>query len=79
MNLTPSPVNRTSESSCRIGKILAQAKKQAKFSMQDVVAWLPDVPRRTLERDVAALLKKRALKAKGELKARIYTLAKWQR
>ena len=60
-------------------KILAQAKRQAQFSMQDVVAWLPNIPRRTLERDIAALVKKRALKAKGELKARTYTLAKWQR
>jgi hypothetical protein len=46
--------------------------------MQDVVRWLPDIPRRTLERDVAGLVKKRALKARGELKARLYRLAKWQ-
>lgn len=55
-------------------KILAHAKKQEGFSMQDIVRWMPDVPRRTLERDVASLVKKRALKAKGELKARIYSI-----
>lgn len=60
-------------------KILAQAKKQKKFSMHDVVDWLPGIPRRTLERDVAALVKKRALKTMGELKTRTYSLAKWQR
>jgi Fic family protein len=60
-------------------KILAQAKRREQFSMQDVVEWLPDVPRRTLERDMVALVKKRALKATGKLKARMYSLAKWQR
>ena len=55
-------------------KILAHAKKKKEFSMQDVVKWMPDVPRRTLERDVATLVKKRALRAKGELKARVYRL-----
>lgn len=60
-------------------KILAHAKKGEEFSMQDVVGWLTDVPRRTLERDVADLVKKRALKAKGKLKTRIYRLTKWQK
>ncbi len=60
-------------------KILAFARKHKDFSMHDVVEWMPDVPRRTLERDVATLVKKRALRAKGESKARIYNLAKWQR
>jgi len=57
-------------------KILSHAKKQDKFSIQDVVAWMPNIPRRTLERDIATLLKKRALKATGKSKARIYSLAK---
>ncbi len=57
-------------------KILAHARKVDEFSMQDVVNWLPEIPRRTLERDVAGLVKKRALKAKGKLKARIYGLVK---
>ena len=39
----------------------------------------PDVPRRTVERDVATLVKKRALKAKGESKTRTYSIAKWQK
>ncbi len=60
-------------------KILAHAKKQDEFSIQDVVEWMPDVPRRTVERDVATLVKKRALKTKGESKARIYSIAKWQK
>lgn len=57
-------------------KILSYAKGSGSFSMDDVVGWMPDVPRRTLERDIAALVKKRALKAKGELKARVYQLVK---
>lgn len=40
---------------------------------------MTDVPRRALERDVAGLVKKRALKARGELKARIYSLVKWKK
>ncbi len=59
-------------------KILAYAQKQEEFSMQDVVGWLPDIPRRTLERDIAMLVKNRALKSKGELKARVYSLSKRQ-
>lgn len=58
-------------------KILEHAKKQDEFSIQDVVAWMPDVPRRTVERDMAMLVKKRALKTKGKSKARIYSLAKF--
>jgi Fic family protein len=57
-------------------KILAQATRIDEFSMRDVVKWLPETPRRTIERDIANLVKKRALKAKGKLKARIYSLAK---
>ena len=59
-------------------KILAHARKAESFSMQDVVEWLPEVPRRTLERDIAALVRARSIKAKGQLKARTYTVAKWQ-
>jgi hypothetical protein len=60
-------------------KILLHAKRAETFSMQDVVGWLPDIPRRTLERDVAGLIKERALKASGQLKARIYSLKKWRK
>jgi Fic family protein len=56
----------------RYRKILSHARKTETFSMQDVVAWMPDVPRRTLERDLAALVRKRAIKAKGKNKARTY-------
>lgn len=58
-------------------KILVNSAKYEQFSMQDVVSWLPDIPRRTLERDLATLVRKRALKAKGERKGRTYRLAKW--
>jgi predicted HTH transcriptional regulator len=57
-------------------KILAHAKGGDSFSMSDVLTWMPGVPRRTLERDVAQLVKKRALKAEGDLKSRIYLLMK---
>lgn len=57
-------------------KILTHAKKQDEFSIKDVLEWMPEVPRRTVERDLATLLKKRALKAKGKSKARIYSIAK---
>lgn len=60
-------------------KILSQAKKRDDFTMQDVVEWLPEIPRRTIERDVAGLVKKRALKVKGASKARTYSLVKWQK
>lgn len=60
-------------------KILASAAKTDEFSMQDVVRWLPDIPRRTLERDLSTLVRKRALKASGERKARTYRVGKWQR
>jgi Fic family protein len=53
-------------------KILAHAKKCDEFSMQDVVRWLPNVPRRTLERDLASLVASGELKAKGERKGRVY-------
>lgn len=33
-------------------KILAHVKKQDEFSIQDALAWMPDIPRRTVERDL---------------------------
>lgn len=53
-------------------KILVHAKKEDEFSIQDVMDWMPHIPRRTLERDLATLVKNRVLKSKGELKARVY-------
>ena len=63
----------------RYRRILAHAKKCDEFSMQDVVGWMPEIPRRTLERDMASLVRRRAVKAKGELKARLYYLADRQK
>jgi len=56
-------------------KILASAAKYETFSITDVVGWLPNIPRRTLERDLASLVRTRHLKAKGRLKARTYSLS----
>ncbi len=55
-------------------KIISHAKKKKKFSIQDVLAWIPDVPRRTIERDLSVLVKNRTLKAQGETKSRTYSL-----
>jgi Fic family protein len=57
-------------------KILKFAKGKTEFSMQDVVGLLPDIPRRTLERDLSLLTKKEVLKATGDNKARVYSLKK---
>ncbi|MBI3556776.1 MAG: Fic family protein, partial [Deltaproteobacteria bacterium] len=54
-------------------KILALAKKQGSITISDVIAIFPDVPRRTIERDLETLTKQHALKAHGEKKARTYT------
>lgn len=55
-------------------KILSQARKIEYFAMQDVVVWCPDVPRRTLERDLASLVRKKEIKARGKNKARVYLI-----
>ncbi len=55
-------------------RILSHAKGLESFSMADVAGWMPEIPRRTLERDVATLVKKRALKTMGEHKSRTYIL-----
>ena len=57
-------------------KILSYAKKQKAFSISDVLAVLPDVPRRTIERDLSELTKEKRLTAIGEKKARIYKILK---
>jgi Fic family protein len=53
-------------------KILAHAKKCDEFSMQDVIKWLPSIPRRTLERDLASLAASGEVTARGERKGRVY-------
>ncbi len=55
-------------------KILAIAKEGEMFSIQRVVEEMPDIPRRTLERDLEVLSKSKALKAIGSKKARVYGL-----
>ena len=55
-------------------KILAVARSGEPFSIQQVIAEMPDVPRRTLERDLETLTKSKALKAAGSNKARVYTV-----
>ncbi len=62
----------TKTPSARYGRILALAKKIEHLTMRDVINLFPDVPRRTLERDLETLTKERALKAHGEKKARTY-------
>ena len=57
-------------------KILVKAAKFEDFTIRDVVEWLPQVPRRTLERDLAALVLRRDLKAIGENRARKYVRRK---
>jgi Fic family protein len=55
-------------------KIISHAKKKKIFSIQDVIAWIPNVPRRTLERDLFTLVKNRSLSIQGETKSRTYSL-----
>ena len=58
--------------SARYTKILAMGKARESFSMRDVIALFPNVPRRTLERDLAHLTKQKRLKATGQKKGRQY-------
>jgi Fic family protein len=58
----------------RHDKIMSFAKRRKIFSMGEIVTLLPDVPRRTLERDVATLVQEGLLVAKGEKKARVYRI-----
>jgi Fic family protein len=53
-------------------KIMAYAKKKKTFSIGEVLEILTGVPRRTIERDLAELVKGRGLVAVGEKKARVY-------
>jgi len=57
-------------------KILQLAKKVQNFSIRDVLAELPNVPRRTIERDLENLVSDKKLKATGEKKARAYQALK---
>lgn len=58
----------------RIQKILTFAKQKKEFRTQDVLKIFPDVPQRTIERDIQNLVKAKKLKALGKNKNRSY---KW--
>lgn len=58
----------------RKAKILQLAKKKREFGIKDVIEILSKIPRRTLERDLEQLVEERALKTKGEKRARVYYL-----
>jgi Fic family protein len=49
-------------------KILNFAKGKVPFSMQEIVSLMPDIPRCTLERDLAILTKKKILKRMAKRK-----------
>lgn len=55
-------------------KIVILAKKKKEIKTSDVVLLFPDVPRRTLERDLEVLCKEKKLRAHGEKRARVYRL-----
>ncbi|MBK9321599.1 MAG: Fic family protein [Bdellovibrionaceae bacterium] len=53
-------------------KILSLSKQKKEFTIKDVLQILPEVPRRTLERDLESLVGDKKIKAKGDKKARVY-------
>ena len=55
-------------------KILGLGQRKKQFTIQDAIEVLPDIPRRTVERDLESLVKSGQLKAKGEKRARVYSL-----
>lgn len=57
----------------RRDKIISFSKQKKEFSLQDVLKILPNVPRRTIQRDLQALVKAKKIKATGSNKARVYS------
>jgi len=57
----------------RLKQILKFAKQQPTFQMKDIIALFPNTPRRTLERDLESLVKRKQLKISGEKKGRKYS------
>ncbi len=53
-------------------KILSFSKQKKEFGIQEIIELLPEVPRRTIERDLETLVRENKLKSKGEKKARVY-------
>lgn len=56
----------------RKSRILNYAKKKKQIKTKDIVELLPEVGRRTIERDLENLCKEKKLKTRGEKKNRIY-------
>lgn len=56
----------------RHGRILALVKSKKEIKANDVVLLFPEVPRRTLERDLEILCRNKKLKAFGQNKSRVY-------
>lgn len=53
-------------------KIISFSKQKKEFTLQDVLNLLPDVPRRTVQRDLETLVGEKKIKARGDRKARLY-------
>jgi predicted HTH transcriptional regulator len=56
-------------------KIMSFSSRKKEFGIQDVLALLEGIPRRTVERDLEILVSNKKLKAKGEKRARVYVRA----
>ena len=59
----------------RYRQILKFAKSHELFQIKDIVELMPNVPRRTLERDLETLVREKFLKTSGEKKGRCYSKA----
>ena len=53
-------------------KIISFSKQKKEFTLQDILILLPEVPRRTIQRDLESLVNNKKIKAKGDKKARVY-------
>ena len=53
-------------------KILSFAKQKKEFTTQDILKLFPEVPQRTIERDIKNLVTDKKLKTLGENKNRSY-------
>jgi DeoR/GlpR family transcriptional regulator of sugar metabolism len=54
-------------------KIISLSKQKKEFGISDVLKILPDVPERTLRRDLESLIDEKKLKSKGSKKTRLYS------
>ncbi len=53
-------------------KIISFSKQKKEFTLHDILNLLPDVPRRTVQRDLETLVRYKRIKARGDNKARVY-------